>query len=44
MAARFSGKVVVVTGGTSGIGLAAAHAFAAERASVFITGRRQIST
>jgi NAD(P)-dependent dehydrogenase (short-subunit alcohol dehydrogenase family) len=38
---RFSNKVVVVTGGTSGIGLATAKAFAAEGASVFITGRRQ---
>ena len=39
--ARFENKVVVVTGGTSGIGLATAKAFAAEGASVFITGRRQ---
>jgi NAD(P)-dependent dehydrogenase (short-subunit alcohol dehydrogenase family) len=38
---RFENKVVVVTGGTSGIGLATANAFAAEGASVFITGRRQ---
>lgn len=41
MANRFSNKVVVVTGGSSGIGLATAKAFAAEGASVFITGRRQ---
>ena len=41
MSDRFSNKVVVVTGGTSGIGLATAEAFAAEGASVFITGRRQ---
>jgi NAD(P)-dependent dehydrogenase (short-subunit alcohol dehydrogenase family) len=38
---RFENKVVVVTGGTSGIGLATAKAFASEGASVFITGRRQ---
>ena len=38
---RFENKVVVVTGGTSGIGLASARAFASEGASVFITGRRQ---
>jgi NAD(P)-dependent dehydrogenase (short-subunit alcohol dehydrogenase family) len=41
MAHRFVNKVVVVTGGTSGIGLATAKAFAAEGASVFVTGRRQ---
>ncbi|MGU3543486.1 SDR family NAD(P)-dependent oxidoreductase [Methylobacterium sp. A52T] len=41
MTGRFQDKVVVVTGGTSGIGLAAAQAFVAEGASVFITGRRQ---
>ncbi|GKX34396.1 MAG: oxidoreductase [Rhizobiaceae bacterium MnEN-MB40S] len=38
---KFENKVVVVTGGTSGIGLATARAFAAEGAAVFITGRRQ---
>ena len=41
MTNKFDNKVVVVTGGTSGIGLATAMAFAAEGASVFITGRRQ---
>ncbi|WP_294334195.1 SDR family oxidoreductase [uncultured Sphingomonas sp.] len=41
MATGFSNKVVVVTGGTSGIGLATAKAFADEGAAVFITGRRQ---
>lgn len=41
MANRFQDKVVVVTGGTSGIGLATAKAFAAEGASVFVTGRRR---
>jgi len=41
MAQKLAGKVAVVTGGTTGIGLAAAKAFAAEGASVYITGRRQ---
>jgi NAD(P)-dependent dehydrogenase (short-subunit alcohol dehydrogenase family) len=38
---RFKDKVVVVLGGNSGIGLAAAKAFAAEGAKVRITGRHR---
>jgi NAD(P)-dependent dehydrogenase (short-subunit alcohol dehydrogenase family) len=38
---KLEGKVAVVTGGNSGIGLATAQRFVAEGAYVFITGRRQ---
>ena len=41
MARKLEGKIAVVTGGTSGIGLATARQFAVEGAQVFITGRRQ---
>lgn len=41
MTRKLEGKIAVVTGGTSGIGLATAKQFAAEGAHVFITGRRR---
>ena len=40
MLGRVESKIAVVTGGTSGIGLATAKLLAAEGAKVFVTGRR----
>jgi NAD(P)-dependent dehydrogenase (short-subunit alcohol dehydrogenase family) len=41
MTQRFEGKIAVITGGNSGIGLATARAFVAEGAKVVITGRSE---
>jgi NAD(P)-dependent dehydrogenase (short-subunit alcohol dehydrogenase family) len=41
MAGKFDGKIALVTGGSSGIGLATAKRFVSEGAFVYITGRRQ---
>ncbi|MDB5973456.1 MAG: polS [Nevskia sp.] len=38
---KLQGKVAVITGGSSGMGLATARRYVAEGAYVFITGRRQ---
>jgi len=38
---KLEGKVALVIGGASGIGLAIAQRFSAEGAQVYLTGRRQ---
>src|SRR6516165_5317389 len=38
---KLEGKVTLITGGSSGIGLATAHEFVKEGAFVFVTGRRE---
>jgi len=41
MSKKLEGKIAIVTGGSTGIGLATAKEFVAQGAYVFITGRRQ---
>ena len=41
MTQKLAGKIALITGGSSGLGLATAQRFVAEGAHVFITGRRQ---
>ncbi|MBB3240084.1 hypothetical protein FHW68_001575 [Pseudomonas sp. Tn43] len=41
MSRKLEGKIAIVTGGSTGIGLATAKRFASEGAHVIVTGRRQ---
>ncbi len=41
MSKKFQGKIAVITGGSTGLGLAAAKELASQGAHVFITGRRK---
>ena len=40
---KLEGKIAVITGGNSGIGLATAQRFVSEGAYVFITGRKDVT-
>src|SRR5258708_8115 len=42
MSKKLEGKIALVSGGSSGIGLATAERFVAEGAHVYITGRRSV--